>query len=150
MIDNFYETTDYTSFIPNDSQKMALKKNIQFVKGSDYYKGVYNKNDVKDIVIRYYQIALFEENNKKAIRSYLFQGQSSKGACFFDYKIIKIKDYFISDNKFDKFLKFLKKMSDVKNQDYKIMFKYYPVYNFKYTSPPTGNELSQCYSELLK
>jgi len=29
------------------------------------------------------------------------------------------------------------------------MFKYYPVYNFDYTNPPEGNELSQCQSELL-
>ena len=33
--------------------------------------------------------------------------------------------------------------------DFKTMFKYYPVYNFDYTNPPTGNDINECMSELL-
>ncbi len=52
---------------------------------------------------------------------------------------------------------YLKFVNKIKNQrpkatpegQFRVMFKYYPVYNFDYTNPPDGNELSQCQSELL-
>ena len=148
-MNKYFETTDYTNFIPTKQQQDSLKKNFEFVKGCDYYKGYYDKKIINKILIRYYQLAIFNEKNKKCIKSYLFSGESSKGACFYDYKILEIKDYSINIDDFSKFLKILENRSKNNNLEIKIMFKFYPVYNFEFTSPPSGNEISQCYSELL-
>jgi hypothetical protein len=94
---------------------------------------------------------MFDEFGKCAIRSFLFIGNTSKGACFFDYKMEEIKDYNLSKNKIDNFVSNLEKQSKLNknNKNFKIMYKYYPVYNFNYTNPPTGNDINQCQSELL-
>jgi len=124
---------------------------FEIVKGSDMYKGFYEKSIVKTNYIKYYQVATFTDNyKKKTIRSYYLEGKSSKGACFFDYRVIKIKDYRISEENFNKFINFLdNQIKNNKNSNIKIMYKYYPVYNFTLTAPPTGNEINECVSELL-
>ena len=164
---DLFQTTDYTNFVPNNDQATAIKKNFNFVKGSDLYKGVYDivDADVKNVYVRYYQIAMFSEhedndnysqnennNAKRVIRSYLFKGQSGTGACFYNYKVIQLKNYSINENDVDKFVNAIKKKSKQNyknNNELKIVFKYYPVYDFTYTAPPTGDEISQCYSQLL-
>jgi len=147
---NLFKTTDYTNFVPSKHQQQSIDKSFNIVKGSDLYKGFYDNdihNTTTNINVRYYQIAMFNVNeDKRNIRSYLFKGQSSNGACFYNYKISEMKDYSINENKLNDFINAIKKS---KNNNLKIVFKYYPVYNFDYTSPPTGAEISQCYSELL-
>ena len=51
----------------------------------------------------------------------------------------------------DNFVSNLEKQSKLNknNKIFKIMYKFYPVYNFNYTNPPTGNDINQCQSELL-
>lgn len=151
QFNDLFNTTDYTNFIPSNEQQLSLNKNIQLVKGSDMYKNFYDQLHINTSFVRFYQIAIFTECDKKAIRSYLFKGQTSKGACFFDYKMIEIKDYLLSQDNLDKFVKKLKNHKKIvtNNEEHKVIFKYYPVYDFKYTEPPSGNEISQCYSELL-
>lgn len=152
MFDEYFKTTDYKNLKITPEQSLLIGKDIQLVKGSDYHKNYYNnpdKNLVKNINVRYYQIAMFDEFGKCAIRSFLFSGKSSKGACFYDYKILELKDYKLAKNKIEKFTKYLDKKKLTNNQEFKIMYKFHPVYNFDYTNPPTGNDIHQCQSELL-
>ena len=150
MLDNYFNTTDYTNLPLTTEQNKLIKKDIKFVKGCDFYKGYYDTDiTIKNIYVRYYQISIFDEFGKCAIRSFLFEGSTSKGACFYDYKMIEIKEYKLSKKKIDKFVKYLTKQQKKTPKDFKIMFKFYPVYNFLYENPPTGNDLNQCYSELL-
>ena len=45
---------------------------------------------------------------------------------------------------------FKKVLKNSKNtNDFKIMYKIYPYINFDMVLPPSGNDLSQCTSELL-
>ncbi len=152
MLDEYFKTTDIANMEITPEQKQSIKKDIQFVKGKDFYKGFYEQNIVHKVLIRYFQLAIFNEHGKRAVRSYLFEGRNTQGgACFYDYKILEVKDYQISEEALEKFV------NKIKNQppkatpegEFKVMFKYYPVYNFDYTNPPEGNELSQCQSELL-
>lgn len=151
-LDAYFKTTDYANLKITPEQGLLVGKDIQLVKGSDFHKCIYDIPDanlVQEIGIRYYQIAMFDEYEKCAIRSMLFKGTTSKGACFFDYKMEEINDYKLSKRKIDKFVKFLDKEKRKNNSKFKIMYKFYPVYNFNFTNPPTGNEISQCQSELL-
>ena len=152
MLDEYFKTTDYKKLKITPEQGLLAGKDIQLVKGSDFHKSYYqmpDKNLVQNIMIRYYQISMFDDFGKCAIRSFLFQGSTSSGACFFDYKIIELKDYTLSKNKIDNFVKFLDKEKTKNNKKFKIMYKFYPVYNFDHTNPPTGNDINQCQSELL-
>lgn len=153
-LDEYFKTTDYTNLKITPEQGLLVGKDIQLVKGSDFHKSIYeipDSNLVQEISVRYYQIAMFDEfgDGKYAIRSMLLKGTTSKGACFFDYKMVKIKDYQLSKRKIDKFVKVLDKEKNRTNSKFKLMYKFYPVYNFNFTNPPTGNEISQCQSELL-
>jgi hypothetical protein len=148
-----FETSDYNSLKNqlSSNQQNGIKKNIEFVKGSDFYKGYYDKNIVKNCYVKYYQFSIFNERNKRSVRSYLLKGNSSNGACFYDYHIEKVKDYTIKEDKLELFRKFIDKQNKTSdpNSETKIMYKYYPVYNFKDVPPPYGNEINQCTSELL-
>lgn len=153
-IDEYFKTTDYKNLKITPEQSLLVGKDIELVKGSDFHKGIYeipDKNMVREITVRYYQIAMFDEYNKCDIRSFLFKGSSSQGACFFDYRMIEIKDYKLSKRKINKFVNFLEKEKEKKknNNKFKLMYKFYPVYNFNFTNPPTGNDINQCQSELL-
>ena len=152
MLDEYFKTTDYKNLKITPEQGLLVGKDIQLVKGSDFHKSFYqipDKNLVQNIMVRFYQIAMFDEFGKCAIRSFLFKGNSSNGACFFDYKIVELKDYFMSKNKIDKFVKILDKQKKNNNNKFKLMYNFYPVYNFNFTNPPTGNDINQCQSELL-
>jgi len=152
MFDEYFKTTDYKNLKITPEQSLLIGKDIQLVKGSDFHKNYYDipdKNIIKNINVRYYQIAMFDDFDKCAIRSFLFSGTTSKGACFFDYKIVELKDYKLAKNKIDKFTKYLDKKKTLNNPKYKLMYKFHPVYNFDYTNPPTGNDINQCQSELL-
>lgn len=155
-LDDYFKTTDYTNLKISPEQSLLVGRDIQLVKGSDFHKSIYDIPDqkmIQEITVRYYQIAMFDEygDGKCAVRSMLFKGTSSKGACFFDYKMVEINDYQLSQKKIDKFVKILdkQKLNSKSNPKFKIMYKFYPVYNFNYTNPPTGNDISQCQSELL-
>lgn len=151
-LDEYFSTTDYTNLKITPEQGLLVGKDIQLVKGSDFHKCIYDIPDanlVQEISVRYYQIAMFDEYGKCAIRSMLFKGSTSKGACFFDYKMEEINEYKLSKRKIDKFVNFLNKEKRKNNSKFKLMYKFYPVYNFNFTNPPTGNEISQCQSELL-
>jgi hypothetical protein len=160
---DLFQTTDYTNFVPNDNQAKAIEKNFNFVKGSDLYKGIYDKCDsnIKNMFVRYYQIAMFnqhedndnyneyeEKHGKRSIRSFLFKGHTGSGDCCYDYRVAEVKNYLIDEKDLDKFIRAIKKNKN--NSEIKIIFKYYPVYDFTYTHPPTGDEINQCYSELLR
>jgi len=149
MFDEYFKTTDYKNLKITPEQSLLINKDIQLVQGSDFHKNYYDIQDksvIKNIYVRYYQIALFDEFEKYALRSFLFLGSSSSGECFFTYKIIELKDYKLSKNKINRFINHI----DKNNSKYKIMYKFHPVYNFDYTNPPTGNDINQCQSELLK
>lgn len=149
-MDSYFKTTDYKNLKITPEQSLLIGKDIDLVKGSDFHKNYYDmpdENIITNISVRYYQIAIFDEFGKCAIRSFLFEGSGSKGACFYNYKILELKDYKLSKNKIDNFVKYLDKKKN--NSKIKIMYKFYPVYNFDYTNPPTGNDISQCQSELL-
>ena len=151
-MDEYFKTTDYKNLKITPEQSLLIGKDIQLVKGSDFHKNYYDipdKNNIRNIKVRYYQIAMFDEYGKCDIRSFLFSGTTSKGACFFDYKIVELKDYKMSKDKINKFIKFLDKVKMKNNSTHKLMYKFHPVYNFDYTNPPTGNDINQCQSELL-
>jgi hypothetical protein len=151
-LDEYFKTTDYKNLKITSEQGLLVGKDIQLVKGSDFHKCIYDipdKNLVREITVRYYQLSMFDEFGKCAIRSFLFKGSTSKGACFFDYKMVEINDYQLSKRKIDKFVRFLDKEKKKNNSKFKLMYKFYPVYNFNFTNPPTGNEINQCQSELL-
>ena len=151
-MDEYFKTTDYKNLKITPEQSLLVGKDIQLVKGSDFHKSFYKKPDktlVKNINVRYYQIAMFDDFGKCSIRSFLFDGTTSKGACFFDYKIIELRDYKLDKNKIDKFVKYLDKKKSQNNSESKLMYKFHPVYNFDYTNPPTGGDINQCQSELL-
>lgn len=150
MFDEYFKTTDYEKLKNNNKHKLSSNRDIQLVKGSDFHKNFYDlpdKNLIENILVRYYQIAMFDEFDKCSIRSFLFSGTSSKGACFFDYKIIELKDYKLSKDYIDVFVKHLDKLKN--KSKIKIMYKFHPVYNFDFTNPPTGEDINQCQSELL-
>jgi hypothetical protein len=149
MINEFFQTTDYNQLPVSKSQKESLGKNIQFVNGSDFHTNIYDVKVASHKIVKYFQLGMFSQNYKKAIRVYVLEGTSPVGGtCLYEYKILKMKDYFLNDEYFEQFEKNIKKSIN-KNDDIKIMFKYYPVYNFKFTEPPSGNDITQCISELL-
>lgn len=152
MLDEYFKTTNISNTKITPEQQRAIVKDIQFVKGKDFYKGFYEQNIVHKVLIRYFQFAIFDEHGKRAVRSYLFEGTNTQGgACFYNYKILEVKDYQITPEALDKFVKKIQNQpaKATPEGEFRIMFKYYPVYNFAYTNPPDGNELSQCQSELL-
>ena len=107
MLNEYFKTTDYKDLKVTREQGELIGKNIEFVNGSDFHNNYYktpDKNLKDNILVRYYQIASFDEFGKCAIRSFLFKGETSKGACFFDYKIKELKDYKLSKNKIDEFV----------------------------------------------
>lgn len=125
----------------------------EFIKGSDFYPNFYDQSITKEIYIRFYQITLFNNQNKRMIRSFLIKGKTSEGACLYDYKIIESKIYSISERKLNKFINYLtnifpKQKNNIDN-DIKIKYKFYPAYDFVNTPPPNGNEINECVSELL-
>ena len=151
-MDEYFKTTNFSNINVTPEQKRAIDKDFHFVKGKDFYKGFYEQNIVHKVFIRYFQLAIFSDHGKRAIRSYLFEGKNNnEGACIYDYKIKEIKDYRISEEALEKFVKKIQNAPSkaTSEGEFKVMFKYYPVYNFDYTNPPEGNELSQCQSELL-
>ena len=153
-LNDFFKTTNIKNMNMNmeEEQSNRIKKNFDFVKGSDFYKSYYDVKLDTSMKVNYYQISLFEENDKRTIRLYSLLGESSKGTCFYNYKIVYVKDYKVSEEQLNKFVKYLNKKMENKTKDsnhIRITYKYYPVYNFKFTPPPTGNEINECYSELL-
>jgi hypothetical protein len=145
------------------NQKESLDTQFEFVKGSDFRKGYYDENIIESSYVRFYQIALFNDyskkvlnsgialvppNPKRCIRSFLLKGKSAKGACFFDWEVLEVKNYKISEKKLNTFIEYLSKGTDFKT-NIKTQHKFYPVYNFDYTEPPSGDEINQCVSELL-
>ena len=57
----------------------------------------------------------------------------------------------ISERKLDKFINYITNVlpKQKPNNDIKIKYKFYPVYDFVNTLPPNGNEINECVSELL-
>ncbi len=75
QIDEYFKTTDYGNLKITPEQGLLVGKDIELVKGSDFHKNFYetpDKNLIKNINVRYYQIAMFDEFGKCAIRSFLF------------------------------------------------------------------------------
>ena len=121
----------------------------EIVKGGREKNGYYDIKVVDNsITIRFYQISEFLNDNMHTIRSYLFKGDDNcNGSCCYEYKILEINNYLLSERDLKKFIKVLKNKKNTQN---KIIFKYYPVYDFKYVEPPETYLLSQCNSELLR
>ena len=119
----------------------------EIVKGCEKL-GYYDIKITKDVKIRFFQIAQFQENGLYAIRSYLFEGNGTNTGCFYEYKPVEMNDYKINKRELNRFVKTLRNKKD--SNTYKIIFKYYPVYSHEFSPMPSGNELNQCNSELLK
>ena len=119
----------------------------EIVKGSTQ-KCYYDVKITTDVQVRFFQISQFEEGGLYSIRSYLFKGNGTIGGCFYEYKMIDMIDYKLTKRELEKFEITLKNKKDSKT--HKIMYKYYPVYSMEFTPGPSGQELSQCTSELLK
>lgn len=151
MLDDYFKTTDMDKDINIKQAQEKQNGKIQFVSGSQLLQSEDMLED-KGSNIKFYQIAQFDDFGQVAIRTFLFKGIKSNGICFYDYKMESYKDHVLPKRKADKFVKFLEKQikKTPNNAVNKIMYKYYPVYNFDYTGPPNGAELSQCCSELLK
>jgi hypothetical protein len=150
-MNEFFKTTDYNDLPVSESQNKALGKNIEFVSGSEFHTNIYDVKVASHKSVKYFQLALFSQNNKRAIRLYVLEGTSPVGGtCLYEYKVLKIKDYSLPDEYFKKFEKELKEQNQNNSgSDTKIMLKYYPVYNFSFTEPPSGDDITQCTSELL-
>lgn len=163
-LDNFFnQQLKQENIVLPKHQKESVEKHYEFVKGSDYCKGYYDNQVVETTYVRYYQIAMFNDYSKKilesgiaiapkdskrCVRSYLLKGKTSKGACFYEWEVLEVKNHKISEKKLSTFIDFLNTNPN-KNSNLKIKHKFYPVYNFDYTDPPTGNEINECVSELL-
>jgi hypothetical protein len=154
---------DNNKIILPPNQKESSETQFEFVKGSEFCKGYYNETVIDTKYVRFYQIAMFNDYSKKilesgiamvpkdgkrCIRSFLLKGQSAKGACFFDWRVLEVKEHKISEKKLNTFIEYLSSNNN-KNSNIKIKHKFYPIYNFENTDPPTGNEINECVSELL-
>lgn len=150
-MNEYFETTNYNNLPVSESQNKALGKNIEFVSGSEFHTNIYDIKVASHKSVKYFQLALFSQDNKRSIRLYILEGTNPvSGTCLYEYKVLKIKDYLLSDEYFDKFEKRLREQkSQNNNPDIKIMLKYYPVYDFNFTDPPSGDDITQCISELL-
>lgn len=163
-LDHFFnQPLDNDKIVLPQDQKDSIEKHFEFVKGSDFCKGYYDQTVVETTYVRFYQIALFNDYSKKVlesgialvpkdgkrcIKSFLLRGKSAKGACFFDWEIVEITNHKISEKKLNTFIEYLSSNKN-KKSNIKIKHKFYPVYNFDYTDPPSGNEINECVSELL-
>lgn len=163
-LDHFFnQPLDNDKIVLPQDQKDSIEKHFEFVKGSDFCKGYYDQTVVETTYVRFYQIALFNDYSKKVlesgialvpkdgkrcIKSFLLRGKSAKGACFFDWEIVEITKHKISEKKLNTFIEYLSSNKN-KKSNIKIKHKFYPVYNFDYTDPPSGNEINECVSELL-
>lgn len=120
-----------------------MNNKYEIVKGSQFI----DAQKIPELTIKYFQIAEYKNNNQNYnIRMYIFKSSSCMGVgC--EYKIMDVKNYEL--DKYD--LKIFKKvLKNSKNtNDFKIMYKIYPYINFDMVLPPSGNDLSQCTSELL-
>ena len=162
-LDHFFnQQLDKDKIVLPPNQKQSIEKTFEFVKGSDFCKGYYDQNILETKYVRYYQIAMFNDypkkvlesgiamvpkDGKRCIRSFLLKGQSAKGACFFDWHVLEVKNHKISEKKLNTFIEYLS--SNNKNSNIRFQYKFYPVYNFDNTDSPTGNEINECVSELL-
>ena len=114
---------------------------FNIVKGSDFYKSNISNND--DIIIKYFQISMFDNNNnKRYVRMVELQQKNTSGVCHCDYKIIKIKEYELSKKNVDTFVK---SIDDLNNKYVK--YKFYPYVNN--LPMPSSEELITCSSCLL-
>lgn len=119
----------------------------EIVKGGEKL-GYYDIKITKDVRVRFFQIAQFDVAGVFAIRSYLFEGNGTNSGCFYEYKLVNMNDYKLTKRELKQFVKTLMDKKDTPT--YKVMYKYYPVYELTFTNGPSGQELSQCTSELLK
>ena len=163
-LDHFFnQQLNNDKIVLPQNQKDSVEKHFDFVKGSDFCKSYYDQTVVETTYVRFYQIALFNDYSKKVlesgialipkdgkrcIKSFLLRGKSSKGACFFDWEIVEITNHKISEKKLNTFIEYLSSNKN-KKSNIKIKHKFYPVYNFDYTDPPSGNEINECVSDLL-
>jgi hypothetical protein len=114
---------------------------FNIVRGSDFYNS--NTNNKKDILIKYFQISMFDnDNNKRYIRMVELKQQNTNGVCHCDYKIINIKEYELSKKNVETFINKIDNLND-KN----IKYKFYPYVNN--LPMPTSEELITCSSCLL-
>ena len=150
-MNEFFKTTDYNNLPVSDSQNKALGKNIEFVSGSEYHTNIYDIQVASHKFVKYFQLSLFSQDNKRSIRLYSLEGTSPVGGtCLYEYKVLKIKNYSLPDDYFKTFEKELReKNKQNNNSKIKVMYKYYPVYDFSFTEPPSGDDINQCTSELL-
>ena len=160
----FNQQLDPANINLQPEHKDSIEKTFDFVKGSDFHTGYYDQPVVNTIYIRYYQIALFNDypkkvlesgiamvppNGKRCVRSFLLKGKSSNGACFFDYQVVNVKDHHIPEKKLNTFIDCINSQKLKSDENMRINYKFYPVYNFDYTDPPSGSEINECVSELL-
>ena len=91
MLEEFFQTTDVSNMPISQEQKKAIGKDFQFVKGSDFYKGYYQQDVYPKMYVRFFQLGMFDgDDGKRAVRSFLLEGETSKGACFYEYKVKKL------------------------------------------------------------
>jgi hypothetical protein len=120
-----------------------MNNKYEIVKGSEFI----DTQKTPELTIKYFQIAEYKNTNQNYnIRMYIFKSSSCMGVgC--EYKIMDVKNYELDKYDLKIFKKVLKNSKNTK--DLKIMYKIYPYINFDMVLPPSGNDLSQCTSELL-
>lgn len=147
--DDYFKTTSYDDIF-TDNIEPDMNNNFTIVKGSDLYNDVHDKNINNIIYVKFYQIAIFPDNNMRHIRSYLLKGNNSEGSCFYNYEIKKIKNYKIKNDDVKIIINNIEKNIKKNNKNMRYKYLQYPVYNFNTTPPPNGNEINECVSELLR
>lgn len=101
----------------------------QIIKGSDFFPSIDTLTDNKPVIIYFYQIAQFSDNENNEnfqlskssniynIRAYKFRGiggsNQGYGNCMYSYDIIGINDYKLSKRNVNKFVEKIKIKSNV-------------------------------------
>jgi hypothetical protein len=147
-LDDYFKTTSYNE-ISAEIKEPFTDNNFTFVKGSDLYNDANNDKFDNTIYVKFYQIAIFSNNDMRHVRSYLLKGSNSEGSCFYNYEIKKIKNYKIKNDDVRLIIDSIEKNKKKAEKNIKYKYLQYPVYDFSNTPPPNGNDINECISELL-
>ena len=109
MLNNCFKTTELDKLKVTREQQNLINKDIEFVRGSQYYPKYYDIKDesIQNTLVKYYQITIFQENNLNSVRSFLFEGSTNNVPCDYNYKILKIKENKLNKEDLNKFVSLL-------------------------------------------
>lgn len=125
-----------------------MDKKYQIVNGTS--NGYYEEQIQTDYIIKFFQICQFaDDNNLYHIRMYQYKTNLYCNYCENNFLPINYKDYTLNKKELKKFLKTLETSKNIKNNNFKIVYKYYAYKNLINLQPPTAHDLCICNSELL-